>query len=136
VTRWWRAGWSPAWRRSFRTSTTPAPPSAGSCRAGGIASPRATAGPPTRWCAALALLVTFATAGWTSGQLLGLTVLAGALSHVVADGLTVAGVPLWWPWRRRRVVFLGALAFPTHSWREHVVVLGVLAGVGYWVTGS
>jgi hypothetical protein len=43
---------------------------------------------------------------------------------------------LWWPWRRRRVVLLGALAFPTHSWREHVVVLGVLAGVGYWVTGS
>jgi inner membrane protein len=88
------------------------------------------------WCAALALLVTFATASWTSGQLLGAAVLAGALSHVVADGLTVAGVPLWWPWRRRRVVFLGAFAFPTHSWREHVVVLGVLAAVGYWVTGS
>jgi hypothetical protein len=34
------------------------------------------------------------------------------------------------------VVFLGALAFPTRSWREHVVVLGVLAAVGYWVTGS
>jgi membrane-bound metal-dependent hydrolase YbcI (DUF457 family) len=38
----------------------------------------------------------------------GLAVLAGSLSHVLADGLTVAGVPLWWPFRRRRSVFLGA----------------------------
>jgi inner membrane protein len=91
------------------------------------------------WCAALALLVYavqgFATGGDT-GPLLAVAVLAGALSHVVADGLTVAGVPLWWPLRRRRVVFLGVLAFPTHSWREHAVVLGVLAGVVYWVAGG
>src|SRR6266511_1264780 len=64
-----------------------------------------------------------------------LALLAGALSHVVADGLTVAGVPLWWPLRRRHVVLLGMLAFPTHSWREHVVVLGVVAAVAYWVAG-
>lgn len=63
----------------------------------------------------------------------GLAVLAGALSHVLADGLTVAGVPLWWPFRRRRSVFLGALAFRTRSWPEALVVLGVVAGVGYWV---
>jgi inner membrane protein len=87
------------------------------------------------WCAVLALVVYFGTVDWNAGPLLTVAVLAGALSHVVADGLTVAGVPLWWPVRRRRVVFLGALAFPTHSWREHVVVLGVLAGVAYWVTG-
>jgi inner membrane protein len=91
------------------------------------------------WCAALALLV-YASQGLVTGgeegPLLALAVLAGALSHVVADGLTVAGVPLWWPLRRRRVVFLGALAFPTHSWREHVVVLGVLAGVVYWLAGG
>jgi membrane-bound metal-dependent hydrolase YbcI (DUF457 family) len=61
-------------------------------------------------------------------------VLAGSLSHVLADGLTVAGVPLWWPFRRRRTVFLGALAFPTRSWAEALVVLGVVAGVGYWVS--
>jgi membrane-bound metal-dependent hydrolase YbcI (DUF457 family) len=52
---------------------------------------------------------------------------------VLADGLTVAGVPLWWPFRRRRSVFLGALAFRTRSWPEALVVLGVVAGVGYWV---
>jgi hypothetical protein len=30
-------------------------------------------------------------------------------------------------------VFLGALAFRTRSWPEALVVLGVVAGVGYWV---
>ena len=64
---------------------------------------------------------------------LALAVLAGSLSHVLADGLTVAGVPLWWPFRRRRSVFLGALAFRTRSWAEALVVLGVVAGVGWWV---
>jgi inner membrane protein len=73
--------------------------------------------------------------GEPAGPLLALAVFAGALSHVLADGLTVAGVPLWWPLRRRRTVFLGALAFRTRSWTEGLVVLGVAAGVGYWVAG-
>jgi inner membrane protein len=88
------------------------------------------------WCLGLALLV-YALQGVLLGQppnaLLALAVLAGSLSHVLADGLTVAGVPLWWPLRRRRSVFLGVLAFPTRSWVEGLVVLGVVAGVGYWV---
>jgi inner membrane protein len=88
------------------------------------------------WCAALALLAYAghsAVLGERAGPLLALAVLAGSLSHVLADGLTVAGVPLWWPFRRRRAVFLGVLAFRTRSWAEAVVVLGVVAGVGYWV---
>jgi hypothetical protein len=48
----------------------------------------------------------------------------------------VAGVPLWWPFRRRRSVFLGALAFRTRSWPEALVVLAVVAGVGWWVSGA
>ena len=89
------------------------------------------------WCLALALAAHLAAAalnGEPIGPLLALAVLAGSLSHVLADGLTVAGVPLWWPFRRRRTVFLGALAFPTRSWPEALVVLGVVAGVGYWVS--
>jgi inner membrane protein len=89
------------------------------------------------WCAALGLLVyavNSAAAGEPARPLPALAVLAGALSHVLADGLTVAGVPLWWPLRRRRSVFLGVLAFPTRSWVEALVVTGVVAGVGYWVT--
>jgi inner membrane protein len=90
------------------------------------------------WCAALAAAVyagQSALDGAPAGPLLALAVLAGALSHVLADGLTVAGVPLWWPFRRRRAVFLGALAFRTRSWTEGLVVLGVVAGVGWWVAG-
>jgi hypothetical protein len=56
-----------------------------------------------------------AVTGQPAAPLLALAVLAGSLSHVLADGLTVAGVPLWWPFRRRRNVFLGALAFRTRS---------------------
>jgi inner membrane protein len=73
--------------------------------------------------------------GQPAGPLLALAVLAGSLSHVLADGLTVAGVPLWWPLRRRRTVFLGVLAFRTRSWAEILVVLGVVAAVGWWVAG-
>jgi inner membrane protein len=90
------------------------------------------------WCLALALLgqLGLSLVVDQPGPLLALALLAGALSHVIADGLTVAGVPLWWPLRRRHVVLLGMLAFPTRSWREHVVVLGVVAAVAYWVAGS
>lgn len=87
------------------------------------------------WCLALAVAVQVANTALNggAGPLLALAVLAGSLSHVLADGLTVAGVPLWWPLRRRRSVFLGALAFRTRSWAEALVVLGVVAGVGWWV---
>jgi inner membrane protein len=90
------------------------------------------------WCLGLAVAAYVANSavdGESARLLLTLAVLAGSLSHVLADGLTVAGVPLWWPFRRRRSVFLGALAFRTRSWPEALVVLGVVAGVGWWVAG-
>ena len=90
------------------------------------------------WCLALAALAYAAHSGLDGAParpLLALAVLAGSLSHVLADGLTVAGVPLWWPLRRRRAVFLGALAFHTRSWPEALVVAGVVAAVGWWVAG-
>src|SRR5215218_1175561 len=90
------------------------------------------------WCLGLAVLVYAGgslAGGAPAAPLLALAVLAGSLSHVLADGLTVAGVPLWWPFRRRRAVFLGALAFRTRSWAEALVVGGVVAGVGWWVAG-
>ena len=90
------------------------------------------------WCLGLAGLTYAghsAAGGEPAGPLLALAVLAGSLSHVLADGLTVAGVPLWWPLRRRRAVFLGALAFHTRSWPEALVVAGVVAAVGWWVAG-
>jgi inner membrane protein len=88
------------------------------------------------WCAGLGLLV-YAVHSGLAGEparpLLALAVLAGAVSHVLADGLTVSGVPLWWPLRRRRTTFLGVLAFPTRSWAEAVVVLGVVTATAWWV---
>jgi inner membrane protein len=88
------------------------------------------------WCAGLALLVWAAqslAAGQPAAPLLATALAVGTLSHVLADGLTVAGVPLWWPVRRRRLVFLGALAFRTHSWAEVVVVGVAVAGTAWWV---
>lgn len=83
--------------------------------------------------AAIGAAAGVAVAHATGDSLVAGGIVAGSLSHVLADGLTVAGVPLWWPLRRRRAVFLGVLAFRTRSWAEAVVVLGVVAGVGYWV---
>jgi membrane-bound metal-dependent hydrolase YbcI (DUF457 family) len=72
-------------------------------------------------------------AGPAPPPLLALAVLVGALSHVLADGLTVQGVPLWWPFSRERLVFLGWFAFPTRSWRELAVVTAVVTTALYWV---
>jgi inner membrane protein len=87
------------------------------------------------WCAGLGLLawaVQSLVLGAPAPPLLGAAVAAGTLSHVLADGLTVAGVPLWWPWRRRRLRLLGALAFRTHGWVEPLVVLLAVAGAALW----
>jgi membrane-bound metal-dependent hydrolase YbcI (DUF457 family) len=49
------------------------------------------------WCLAVAVLAyvgNTALNGEPAGPLLALAVLAGSLSHVLADGLTVAGVPV------------------------------------------
>jgi len=88
------------------------------------------------WCLALAVVVDLGqrvVVGPAAPPLVALAVLVGVLSHVLADGLTVQGVPLWWPFSRERLVFLGWLAFPTRSWRELAVVTVVVAGALYWV---
>jgi inner membrane protein len=88
------------------------------------------------WCLALAALVDLGQrliVGPGPPPLVAVAVGAGALAHVLADGLTVQGVPLWWPFSRERLVFLGWFAFPTRSWRELVVVTLVVVAALYWV---
>ncbi len=88
------------------------------------------------WCVVLAMLVDAGqrlVVGPAAPPLLAVAVLVGAVSHVLADGLTVQGVPLWWPFSRERLVFLGWFAFPTRSWREFAVVTLVVVGALYWV---
>jgi inner membrane protein len=58
-------------------------------------------------------------------------VAVGMLSHLAADGITDHGVPLLWPWRQH----FGLPLFRTGSAVEHLVVLLVLAGTGWWALG-
>jgi inner membrane protein len=87
------------------------------------------------WCAAAAVLV-YLVHGWAEGgrppPWLALGVLVGTLSHVLADALTVQGVPLWWPWSRRKVVLVG---FRTGGIVEALTVIVVMLGAG-WVLGQ
>ena len=54
-----------------------------------------------------AVIVASALLGWWLGYLdVGLAFGLGYLSHVLADGLTLAGVPLLWPWRKDENVHL------------------------------
>lgn len=55
----------------------------------------------------------------------------GYLSHLLADALTVQGVPLLWPIIGRRISFLpSAIAIRTGGVVEQVVVIGLGVGVG------
>jgi membrane-bound metal-dependent hydrolase YbcI (DUF457 family) len=58
--------------------------------------------------------------------------MTGAVSPVLADALTVNGVPMWWPLSRRKVVLVG---FRTGGLAEAVKVLAVMLGAG-WVLGQ
>ncbi|HLH70049.1 MAG TPA: metal-dependent hydrolase [Candidatus Dormibacteraeota bacterium] len=89
------------------------------------------------WCLALGM-VAYGVEAWALGEapgrpLFAAVVVAGSLSHLLADGLTEEGVPLLWPLSRRRVVLAGVLAFRTGSWLEHVVTATVAAGALYWL---
>ncbi len=63
-----------------------------------------------------------------AGQGIALAFSVGYLSHVMADALTVSGVPLWWPVSERRVHALPRpLRFTTGSVIEYMIVVLVSA---------
>lgn len=69
------------------------------------------------------------------GNVLGVGFSLGYLSHLVADALTVEGIPLVWPfWRKRICLLPSVLAIRTGGWREYVamVALGVVSVLVHW----
>lgn len=81
---------------------------------------------------ALAWLVISALA-WAVGQIVNLPYIAfslGYLSHIIADALTVEGVPLFWPLARRRVCLLPSfIAIRTGSFFEYAFMVAFGVGV-------
>jgi inner membrane protein len=74
-------------------------------------------------------------AGWWYFHGNGFVVAAsvGYLSHLVADALTVDGVPLLWPLVKRRICLLPSfLAIRTGGVAEYVVVIAVCALALRW----
>jgi len=69
------------------------------------------------------------------GSMLFVTFALGYLSHLVADALTMEGVPLLWPIYRKRIRLLPALlAIRTGGAREYMatVALGVFVVLAAW----
>jgi inner membrane protein len=70
-----------------------------------------------------------------TSHLVFLGILFGCIMHIAADALTLGGVPLFWPYRKR-------FGFPpnphwrfrTGDWPEHVIVwtFMILVGIGIW----
>jgi len=97
---------------------------------------------PTHWLVTAALLVTAVGYGATLANLPPVVPLAfgaGYLSHLLADALTVAGVPLLGPLSGRSVRFLPKpIALRTGGLAEYVVVsflmsLYMMVGIAVWV---
>lgn len=61
--------------------------------------------------------------GWVTGLAL------GYFSHLAADFMTVAGIPLLWPWRQR---FCFPLPIRTGSLSEHLIVALLVASSVTW----
>jgi len=84
----------------------------------------------------LAWLVASLVAGvYFRGSMLFVTFALGYLSHLVADALTMEGVPLLWPIYRKRIRLLPALlAIRTGGAREYMatVALGVFVVLAAW----
>jgi len=62
-------------------------------------------------------------------------VLFGSIMHIAADALTIGGVPLFWPVRKRYGFPPNSRArFRTGTWPETVIVwsLIILVGIGVW----
>lgn len=70
-----------------------------------------------------------------TSHLILLGILFGCIVHIAADALTLGGVPLFWPYRKR----FGfppnpRMRFRTGDWPEHVIVwtFMILVGIGIW----
>jgi membrane-bound metal-dependent hydrolase YbcI (DUF457 family) len=92
-------------------------------RAIGISRPGS--GVRLRWpgVAAIAVGLTWATTVFVPAPWpwLGPAIATGSLLHVAADMLTPGGVPLGWPWSRRRVAF--PVIDEVNNWQEHWLVV-------------
>lgn len=89
---------------------------------------------PTHWlitAAALTAAAFLLTSATGAPDILAVTFGLGYLSHLWADALTVAGVPLWGPFIRRPVRMLPrGLSLRTGSWAEWVIVrLSIIVAV-------
>jgi inner membrane protein len=77
-----------------------------------------------------------APAGLVDGShLVFFAVLFGCIMHITADALTVGGVPLFWP-QKKRYGFPPSTQwrFKTGSWVEHVIVWSfiIVVSIGVW----
>lgn len=87
------------------------------------------------FCLALPVVVSFLMRSFIGvgiDGVLRLPLLCGMLSHLVADMLTPAGVPLLWPWRANfKVLPTGLLRITKWAGLDFVTWLGALGAIGW-----
>jgi len=60
----------------------------------------------------------------------------GYLSHLVADGITKYGVPVFWPWNRNIHLLPRLLRFRMGSFTETIIFIVLLFTLGLFVLNS
>lgn len=79
----------------------------------------------------LALVAIGAAALTSLPWLIGVVVTIGYLSHILADMLTVSGLPVFWPYKKDSYHLIPKrLCITTNTWPEHLLALGLLVAIG------
>ena len=80
----------------------------------------------------LIALVAVAAAAFTAlPPLIGVVVSIAYLSHILADMLTVSGLPIFWPYKKDSYHLMPKrFCMTTDTWPEHLISLGLVVMIG------
>lgn len=80
----------------------------------------------------LIAIVAIGAASFTAlPPLIGVVVVIAYLSHILADMVTVSGLPVFWPYKKESYHILPRrLRMTTNTWPEHLISLGLVVVIG------
>ena len=80
----------------------------------------------------LIALVAVAAAAFTAlPPIIGVVVTIAYLSHILADMLTVSGLPVFWPYKKDSYHLMPKrFCMTTNTWPEHLISLGLVVLIG------
>jgi len=79
----------------------------------------------------IALVAIAAAAYQALPPIIGVVVVMGYLSHILADMVTVSGLPVFWPYKKDSYHLMPKrFCMRTNTWPEHLISLGLMVAIG------